>query len=524
MQQIVIVFFCLISFDSAFAQQWINTYAPNYFAKWTIESYDKGYVILGQRQDNQRFSQIIKTDINGNVLWSKKLGNMQYAMFANNVEITSDNGLVIGGSITKYDDQYDSYVLKLNACGELLWCSVIHTPTLYDIGWQVRPTPDNGYILLGELNDPDPDLRTNLFKFDSLGNLLWHQAYLPDSAAFGDDGRNLIIDNTGYLITAFCYYPEPGQTIGWERYYQIKTDNMGVKLWSNIYGKSEHYFGQPITSIQSSSGNYYSFGWHNVVNSSNSVPAMVKVMNNGTDSYNQDIISNVGTGGIGSVCWIDDSTFFLAGGWAINMYKGTFVFFKSDTVGNVFQTVYMDTISGGSSYSTKTFDGKLLTISTDVLNAVPFIKAYKVNSNLQYDSLYTHIYTYDSLCPHPIVSDTIDPDCGLIVDVAEPFSKPETHQLKIYPNPVSEKLTVIFPKYLVVPDNSGAVKSITTYHQWKSTTLEVYDLKGDQHMQRTIPKDLEQIELNVSSWPKGMYFFRQVYNKKTVAGEKVIVK
>lgn len=142
---------------------------------------------------------------------------------------------------------------------------------------------------------------------------------------------------------------------------------------------------------------------------------------------------------------------------------------------------------------------------------------------LQYDSIYTYPFTYDSLCPHPIVSDTIDPDCGLIVDIDEPFFKPKTNQLKVFPNPGTEKITVIFPKYLVVEDNSGAIKSITTHHQWRSTTLEVYNLKGERCMQRVIPKDVEKIELNISSWPKGMYFFRLVYNRQTVAGEKVVV-
>ena len=171
----------------------------------------------------------------------------------------------------------------------------------------------------------------------------------------------------------------------------------------------------------------------------------------------------------------------------------------------------------------KTFDNKFICVSTNCPNSTCNIVAYKVNSDLKYDSIYTHPFTYDSLCPHQIVSDTIDPDCGLIVNVEEPFTRPLTHQLKIFPNPSSGQLNMIFPQYLIVSDNTGPVRSTTVYHQWKSTTLEAYNLNGEKMFQKEIPKDLVDLKLDLSTWPKGMYFFRLIYNKHMVADEKVIL-
>ena len=42
-------------------------------SNWVIENYDKGYIILGTKID-YKIGWIIKTDINGNMLWNKKLG------------------------------------------------------------------------------------------------------------------------------------------------------------------------------------------------------------------------------------------------------------------------------------------------------------------------------------------------------------------------------------------------------------------------------------------------------------------
>jgi len=174
------------------------------------------------------------------------------------------------------------------------------------------------------------------------------------------------------------------------------------------------------------------------------------------------------------------------------------------------------------SSTAKTFDNKYISVMT---NCAPdcHIYACKVNSNLVYDSIYTHPFVYDSLCPYPIVSDTIFPNCDLIVDVQEPIDNPETTHLKIFPNPASTHVNIEFPKYLRLNSGLSNFQSTTIYHQWNFTTLEVYNLNGEKKFQKEIPKSQTQLEMDVSNWPKGMYFFRLVYNKQMVASEKVIL-
>ena len=524
MRQIFLFFFCCIS-SSGLPQQWIRTYESIYEVKYVIEDYDKGYIFLGTNVITYKYGLIIKTDINGNVLWKKHLGNGGYLFASMNIELTSDNGLIIGGTMSKYGNQQDAYILKLNSCGDLDWCTDVYTPTIPDdLGWKVKQCSDHGYLLLGEFNDPNTNIRTNLFKFDSTGTLIWHQAYLPDSAAFEDDGVDILPDSSGCLITTRCYYPDPGQAGGWERFYLIKTDTAGNKLWSCIYGKNSYYHGYPQITLENLSGNYFSLGKHDVISSTDEDPAMIKVLHNGSPSYNKDILTNISQGKVGTGAWLNDSTMVMASSWVINIYTCGNAMLKTDTLGNLKDSLDLPNLSDGIFTMTKTFDNKFVIAATDCPTSNCHIVAYKINSNLQWDSIYTHQYTYDSLCPHSIVSDTIDPNCQMVVNVEEPLTNPKSHQMKIYPNPTYGKLTVILPKYLLVNDNTPPVKSETIYHQWKSTILEAYDLKGNQVYQKEIPKDQTQLELDVSSWVKGMYFIKLIYNKNLVDGKKIIVE
>jgi hypothetical protein len=148
---------------------------------------------------------------------------------------------------------------------------------------------------------------------------------------------------------------------------------------------------------------------------------------------------------------------------------------------------------------------------------------YKINSNFDFDSIYIHQYGYDSLCPYPIVSNTIDPDCNLIVSVDDSRTFPQASKLKVYPNPAAGLIRVELPKTLVINTGTGKYQSSKEYFQWKSTILEVYDLQARKVLEKEIPKQQQQLELDISEWSRGLYYFRLVYDKQTIGGEKVVV-
>ena len=506
------------------AQNWPKIYTGmNAWADWVIQTYDKGYVILGTKTNN-KIGWIIKTDINGNILWDKKLGSGQYTIYPMNIEQTMDNGFIIGGTTMQIGNQEDAFILKLNTCAELEWCKIIYTPTIHDdLGWCVKPTLDGGYLLLGSYNDPNPKNRINLFRFDGNGQLLWHYSYPPDSLLFDDDADDILVDTDGFLLSGSGYYPGPGIPPGYGaiRPYYIKTDTSGITLWKTIYGEGTYYWGHAFQTIKGANNNYYSAARHNDT-TGNDYPALVKLFHNGDTSYSVNLTQNSYLGIATTINIKDDTSLILGIAWSPDNGPGPVGLVKTDTLGNVLQSITFLNNDVTIAATAKSFDNKYFSVST-LYTPSGHIYAWKVNKNLVYDSIYHHPFVYDSLCSYPIESDTIVPNCDLIVDVQEPIENPETTNLKVFPNPGKTYITIELPKYLKLNSGISNFQSTTIYHQWKSTILEAFDLNGRQVFQKEIPRDQTQLEIDVSIWSRGMYFFRLIYNKQMVAGEKVII-
>jgi len=486
-------------------------------AAWLIEDYDKGYLFLLHPQS--KYVIISKTTINGDLLWQKHIGNGLNFISAGNIEHTIDNGMIMNSTIDKYDpNKGDPALIKFNSCAEIEWCKIISTPGIYDFSVRVRQTQQGDYVLLTDYSDVNPVNRIQLFKFNSTGSLVWKHNYPGDSIYSNDDGYDVMVLNDGYLITGSCYSPDSGQTGVWyERPYYIRTDTSGNELWRLAYGRVNGFHGFPgYYTLKSTTGNFYDVGWH-----SNycDTPALFKCMNDGSEGYYKDVVPDACPGGDGSLNWLDDSTFVLFAGGTVS--GSTLVkWLKLDTLGNeLYSKVFPDGWITRTSYSIVTFDKKIVALS----DHNPELYFYKLNQNFDFDSIYTHPYVYDSLCPHPIISDTIDPNCDLIVSIDDSRTNPQASKLKVYPNPATNRISIEFPKVLVVRSGQGKYQSSKEYYQWKSTLFEVYNIEGKKVFEKEIPKLQQQLELDISDWQRGLYYFRLVYDKQTVDGQKVLI-
>ena len=508
------------------AQDWIRYFGQGQKAvcRSITNDYDKG-IVIGGMINNYTYSWIIKTDINGNIRWDKRFGNGEYSCGLGNVEKTSDGGYIVCGTWQKEDPDFDVFILKLNTCAEIEWCKTLYTPGHYELCGKIKTTPEGDYILAANYFATNPSSRTSLFKFNSSGNLIWQQFYPLDSVYYQDDVMDFTVDSSGYLITAFRYAPDSG-TVSPKvnRSYFFKTDTAGVKQWELVYGTNKHYYSVPWSTIRNSSGVYIHSCTHSATSTNN--PALIFIDKNGNNSFDKNILTgNSNFCGFQGLSNLADTNIILFGGLWDDSHVWTDYALKTDNFGNLIKQKTLTSTSNSYCSSVKTIDNKFIAVANDVYNNSWRIVAIKVNSNLEYDSLYTQPFTYDSLCPYPIVSDTIDPNCdNVIVSVDEPFKKPETTQLKVYPNPADSKLTIELPKYLVVTDNSGNIPATTVYHHWSSATLQAIDLQGKTVLQQEVSNTGMPLQLDVSRLPAGMYLFRLLYQGKQVAGSKVVVK
>jgi hypothetical protein len=495
------------------AQDWIRIYTNQGWGlapRGLIESYDNGYLILCDAS-NYKLSLILKTDVNGYERFRKFFGANSYQIIPESIEQTLDFGYIIAGSMSKYGSN-DAYVLKLNSCFEKEWCKVLQNDNYYGVyGQDVKQLPDGGYVLLTRYyNGIDPGQRINLHRLDHDGELLWQNNFADnDSLLFGEEGLNLLIINENeYLITGYGYYPDFGQTGGWRRPLLIKVDSTGNDHWETIWGADDYFYGRPwYNSIVDHSGNIYNLGYR--VGFDARYPVLFKTKNDGQELFYSDLVDTCYEGDAALPTWMEDSLIFANIGWW-NWDQSLFWgFFKIDTIGNIidFKDISDPLVAVVS--IVRTFDNKYLNVgiyNNEALNRWE-IYAYKLNSDLEYDTLYTTPFVYDSLCPYEITSDTTDIDCDILVLLDEQYLPLDQVPLTVYPNPARDRVTISYPdvsrtghREIIIFNNLG---------------IEVKRIRLTQGDEETVT--------DISNFPSGIYFMTVLDNGKRIVSAKMLV-
>ncbi len=233
---------------------------------------DGGYIITGYKGMRPTKIWLIKTDINGDTIWTKTFGGSGGDGYS--VQQTTDEGFIIAGKIN-----WKAGLVKTDSNGEALWTKtfgVIHNDscfsvqqtldrgyvftgiidstarlvkidsngvtcwtksygTIGSVGYSVKQTTDEGFIISGKI-----DSKAWLIKTDSNGDTVWTKTF----GGIGSEGRSVqqTLDG-GYVFTGRI-----GSTAG-----LVKTDSNGVSLWIKTIGG----FGNEGRSVQQISDGGY---------------------------------------------------------------------------------------------------------------------------------------------------------------------------------------------------------------------------------------------------------------------------
>ena len=150
------IFVAFIFFHSiSYCQVWERTFNsnPGAVVVQIKESYDEGFFVGSKIPigNQYRIGWIIKTDVNGNTLWEKKLGNGTRGWAIWGFDTTADGGLILVGYTDTLNNSINvnPYILKLDACGNDEWCR-IYCPgnEHFDYGRQIVSLSDNSYAAL----------------------------------------------------------------------------------------------------------------------------------------------------------------------------------------------------------------------------------------------------------------------------------------------------------------------------------------------------------------------------------------
>jgi hypothetical protein len=433
MNKIIIIGSILLSIaiNAESQSRWAKQYLADKNALGThiSISYDQGYLLTGRILPSYEYTWIIKTDINGELLWEKFIGS-NYSTVA--IDWFAQNNLgdiyLCGGATVEGQD--DPIIIKLDACGEKQWCKQFTTTSDDDFYHDVVSTPDNGCAaMVIQAFYPNYSLNnTGILRFSSDGELLWQKYYQSSDQGVWDEELNdlILTPDSGFLMTGFCYYPDPDNPdLNWLHPYYVKTDSLGNFEWETIVHKETADMGGEAweTIVNHSKEYYYSCINHNyhTNNSYSRLPALVKIDLDGNVIDVYDLVhEDYDWGSLQSAVFINDT--LLAGGatWFNNEDPPISRAVIFDTLGNIRDSLTLLN-TGWLSNTAVTNDGKLLFYNTIEEDGDFDTYLFKLTQDLEQDTFYTTPFIYDSLCPYKITSDTIVPDdCGVIVGIEEP--------------------------------------------------------------------------------------------------------
>lgn len=199
----------------------------------SVEQTSDGYLTVGHTTTNSSGwadIYVTKSDLNGSLLWEKKLGGSGLDL-GFTIDRTSDGNFLISGTTTSFGTGgEDAYLIKINGDGEVIW-------EKYYGGWyseriEAAYEDNNGDIISVGIASGSGGVGTDLFllKTDDDGNEIWQRTF---GGAEYDAGNVVVPAQDGGYVVA-------GQTMSNGEpngdYYILKVDSDGNKIWDKTYG------------------------------------------------------------------------------------------------------------------------------------------------------------------------------------------------------------------------------------------------------------------------------------------------
>lgn len=187
-------------------------------------------------------------------LWFRYFGGA-YSDEGWQVQETVDGGLIVVGSGMSNFGDWDIYLIKTDADGNLVWTRTFGGPNT-DRGSAIRQTSDGGFIVVGwQRASPQSEKEICLLKTDSNGNLLWSRTY---SEFQKQEARSIgLAPDGGYVIAGWVT-----EMPIFEDIFIMKTDSLGNVIWSRNYGGDDS--DKPWSVKNTSDGSYIIAGWTDI--------------------------------------------------------------------------------------------------------------------------------------------------------------------------------------------------------------------------------------------------------------------
>lgn len=228
----------LMKTDSNGNQEWMQTYegyTSYYWISFTMTA-DGGFILAGssENEENETLGAfLIKTDDLGKVQWSRNFADKPMLEVID-VGLTEEGNYFLAGNeaeLYSYSAMQNIFIMNIDTTGELLWRQS-YGGDLFDATRMVLSTDDGGYIAAAVTTSygaGGSDMY--LLKVSSTGTEEWFSTFGysgPDSFGGSADCGNAVCKTSdgGYAVIG-------SESEHW-KYWLVKTDSQGARLWDRI--------------------------------------------------------------------------------------------------------------------------------------------------------------------------------------------------------------------------------------------------------------------------------------------------
>ena len=177
----------IIKTDSTGTQQWAKQYGDSGTNECNriCQTTDGGYIMAGNTLNFGAGSQdflVIKTDANGDTLWTRTFGSSNYEE-CNSIIQTTDGGYLLGGfTVSNASFISQLCLVKLDPSGNISWANTYGFNSSDAEGYDAIETSDGGYMICGRSYDFTGG--AYVVKTDALGNSGCNEASVTLTAGF----------------------------------------------------------------------------------------------------------------------------------------------------------------------------------------------------------------------------------------------------------------------------------------------------------------------------------------------------
>ncbi len=520
---LLVFIFC---FPPAFSQenyQILYSAQGDAVIEWIIPSNDGNLIFAGNTKSHDPSGDgiIMKTDNEGNIIWSKIYGGDGRDEFTKIIPCAGGYA-VIGYTNSYGQGDMDAWVTGINEDGEWQWSYSFGTYWT-DAARGITETKDGGFMVVGQEDAFDYGF---MLKLNSNGNLLWKKEFYLGIVLWFND----VFETSGgeFYFTG---------AVNWDGFgihdtFILETDSTGNIIRCKVYGGQDNdsfrtmvpYGEGFLTTGDTWSWENHQLGWLARINKDLDVEKSVVLGASDANQYlesaciiSNDIFAVIKQLTDGSSYVIElDSLLALKASWQFNqgyssysshiapLADSSIVFAGSSTDEQTFEKdIYMirfhpgEAISSCNTVSHSTFIKEVSVQSDD-------LTIYEGNTDSYYQKLIIESSNIDlqsdRLCLPVSVDDNAPGDESSVTDLA-------------YPIPAKDKLYINLAR--------------THLKNYIGLSAEILDLKGEllikERIDGTDGSANPACVLDISSLAAGMYFLLVKVERKVISREKFIV-